>query len=328
MVDADADLVGALSERLSYEVQVHHGERVEKKSYTVHAALSPVSQLEDVLAAVDSSILVTTSVRHANLPKVAAVLHQAFARLSSEANHPHVIACENVRSASTELADLIGDEQTVSLDRGYFLNAEVDRICQTGWSESLSVKTEPYYEWSVETPSKDLALNTVSFVADIDSYFDRKRYLVNTVADAIGFLGAARGHRYLHEAASDREILARLEPAVEDLMKYLELQHGFAPQSLRDYYGTTLRRLQNKGIARTLDTVARDLERKLGAQERFVAPALALCERGLEPQGLASLTRTIIDLHPYLKQKTWSAFWGDDAPARRFANLVEQARVG
>ena len=327
VVDADVRLVNALTEKLGYEVQVHHAGQVEKKPYPVYAALSPVSQLEAVLAAVRSSTLITTSVRYDNLPKVANVLRRAFGDKPHASHNAYIIACENVRSASTKLATLMQTSQPASLSETHFLNAEVDRICQTEWPDKLSVKTEHYYEWLVETPATDeLSLKTASFVADINSYFDRKRYLVNTVADAIAFLGVAYGHKYLHQAASDSKIVEELEPAARDLVRYLELEYAFSPQALRAYYATNLQRFQNEGIARALDTVARDPERKLGAQERFVAPALALCKRGLEPLGLAHLTRTIIDMYPQFSSKTWSATWGNNESAQHFASLVEQSQ--
>ena len=326
VVDADAQLIGSLADHLGYEVQIHHQGQVEKKFYDVQEALSPVSQPEAVTNAVRASTLVTTSVRHDNLPKVANVLTRAFNDKPQGSADTYIIACENVRSASTSLANSVRLPQPDSLVRHHFLNAEVDRICQTRWPHALSVKTEPYYEWLIASPETgQLPLASASFVPRIDRYFDRKRYLVNSVADAIAFLGVACGYKYLHQAASDRELVGELEPAVKDLFVYLELQYGFSTTELEVYYTTTVQRLQNKGIARTLDTVARDPERKLGPGERFVAPALALCERGVEPLGLAQLVRTIVSLYPHLSQNAWTNIWGGDAAAQRFGALVAQA---
>lgn len=326
VVDADAQLIGSLAEQLGYEVQVHHHGQIEKRRCDVQKALSPVSQPEAVVNAVRSSTLITTSVRHDNLPKVANVLTRAFADKPQGSADTYIVACENVRSASTSLADFMRLPQPDSLVGLHFLNAEVDRICQTEWPHTLSVKTEPYYEWLIETPeTEQLPLAIASLVPEIDRYFDRKRYLVNSVADAIAFLGVARGYKYLHQAASDRELVGELEPAVKDLILYLERQYDFSTRELEDYYTTTVQRLQNKGIARTLDTVARDPERKLGPGERFIAPALALCERGVEPLGLAQLVHTIISMYPHLGQNAWTVAWGGDAAAQRFNTLVAQS---
>jgi len=212
--------------------------------------------------------------------------------------------------------------------RWRFLDATVDRICQSAWPEHLGVRTEPYYEWTVESHDPVGIPSAAETVDDLRPNFDRKRFLVNTTADAFAFLGVEKGLRYLHEAATDSKILERCAPAFAELRHLLELTYGFAPAATQSYHQSAICRLAEPGLARPLETVARSARRKLGPAERFVAPAGALLERATLPTGLASLIAEIVriaDITPAELRDAWSGrpwrdalselVFGDSAPS-------------
>jgi len=320
VVDADQDLVAALEAASGYVHEVHGGGRVVCKHIPLRRAMAAADR-DAVARVLREADLVTTAVRLENLRRVAPLLAEA---LDDGARAPHVIACENAARASSLLAALCGRAGDAR-----FRDATVDRICQTAWPLEPLVRTERYFEWTVEQkPSADPDdITGVSIVDAIEPSFERKRYLVNTTADAIAFLGTAAGHTTLAAAASDGDVLERCRHAFDELRTLLRTRFGFTEAALEAYHRTAIARLAAPGIERSLDTVARDLARKLGPHERFVDPARRLLEARVQPAGLAGLIAALIDLGGIDRQDVFNT-WGSDPWVERLATLVTSATPG
>ncbi len=320
VVDADQDLVAALEAASGYMHEVHDGGRFVREHIPLSRSIA-ATDWDTVARALREADLITTAVRLENLPRVVPLLAAA---LDDGAPGPYVIACENTDRASSLLGAMCGRAGDPR-----FLDATVDRICQTVWPVEPLVRTERYHEWTVERqPSTDLsAIAGVSIVDAIEPSFERKRYLVNTTADAIAVLGTAAGHSTLAAAASDADVLHRCRHAFEELRTLLRLRFGFSEAPLVSYHHTAIARLAAPGIERALDTVARDLARKLEPNERFVDPARGLLEARLQPIGLASLIATLIDLGGFDRQDVFTT-WGTEPWVETLADLVRSAAPG
>lgn len=320
VVDADQGLVAALEAAGGYVHEIHDAAGVSRAHVPVVHAMAAADR-DAVLHALREADLVTTAVRLENLPRVAPLIAEA---LDAGGRGPLVIACENADRASSRLAALCGREGDPR-----FLDATVDRICQTAWPAEPLVRTERYHEWTVERrPTADPgAIAGVSIVAAIEPSFERKRYLVNTTADAIAFIGTAAGHTTLAGAASDGAVLERCRHAFDELRTLLRARFGVAESALEAYHRTAIARLAAPGIERALDTVARDLARKLGPRERFVEPARGLLEADVPPFGLAGLIADLIDLGGLDRRDVFAA-WGTEAWAEPLAALVRNATPG
>ncbi len=286
LVDADVRLVAALRRDGGYPLlEVSEADAAPHRHFVpIHAARS-LDASSEVREAVDQADLVTTAVRVENLPSVAPWIRAGSAPRDAPVT---VIACENAHRASRLLATHVGpSEGTV------FLDAVVDRICQSDWPASTLVRAEQYTEWSVEASDDHVLPTSAGRIEAFDAYFDRKRYLVNTTADALAFLGSRAGHRYLHEAASDGDLLAFCRPALAELRSLLHTEYAWPEADLVAYHERALKRLARPEIARDICTVARDGGRKLDVEERFTAPALALLEAGIAPVGMARMIGAI-----------------------------------
>lgn len=329
VADADAGLVAALRARGGYDVDVHDGAAVTTRFVRVAGAIDVgegPGALRATLAAAD---LVTTAVRVPNLHAVAALLDATLPAAGDGAAWPRIVACENLAGSSGVLAAAVAAVRTWPAERvaATFLDAEVDRICQTAWPERLAVATEPYREWAVADPAGVLAsVRGVTRVADLAPYFDRKRAFVNAVADAYAFLGTARGMTYLHEAALDEALGGTIAALQDDLIRHVARWPQFDAAQLRAYADVAAGRLANPGIRRRIDTVARDLERKLAPGERFVEPALGLVRAGHGPVGLAVVIAALLDTAPALWSREWSAAWGGDETAQALWARVARGR--
>jgi mannitol-1-phosphate 5-dehydrogenase len=153
------------------------------------------------------------------------------------------------------------------------------------------VTTEPFNELAV---GADADIPGIDSVPDVDTQFARKRYLVNTFADASAVLGVARGHRTLAEAIADAAIQHRIAPLLGALELHLVLACGFERDALESYLARSRRRLANTAIPRRLDTVSRDFWRKLGPSERFAEPLIDLESRGRLDDGAVEVIAALV----------------------------------
>jgi mannitol-1-phosphate 5-dehydrogenase len=293
VVDPVNDLLGRLRAEGGYALEMRDGAGSRAMHIPLAGVLHPQDDAAALADALASASLVTTAVRRENLQGTVQQLAAAW----TAAMPPHVslVACENVERVDDLLQVMLdgtplGRAQRNRLD---IPRTIVDRICANGWPETTTIRTERYTELAISGFRRPIAGFDAS--RDIDAMFDRKRYLVNTFADAAAIFGLGRGYAYLSEAFQDDGLLEELSPLVRALQLHLQLKHGLAIADLGAYTETSRTRLADDFIPRRLDTVARDIWRKMAPEERFFAPMIDLARRGrLDREALAVTARLVL----------------------------------
>lgn len=292
VVDPLRDLLRALRLAGGYTLEMRPDSKPVEVWVPLAGALHPQDDVDGIGELLATATLVTTAVRKENLGATAGQLAAAWGGRMPD--HVCLVACENVERVDEVLNDVLAATCLPPERRARVAvpRTVVDRICASDWPDTTSIRTEAYAELSASEMA--LAVPGVDVAHDIDAVFDRKRYLVNTLADAAAILGLGRGYIYLSEAFRDGQLLAELAPLVAALKLYLELRHGFTMEELDAYAATSFARLSDDYIPRRLDTVARDVWRKLEPAERFFAPMIELQRRGrLGREPLALLARLV-----------------------------------
>lgn len=284
VVDADAALVARLAAEGGYDLRI--GERRER----IHVAGALHVGDPALPALLQRTRLVTTSVKQPNLPRVAALLGRCW---GATPDIPRVVVgCENVEHVGREIAALLA---AAGVSGGIVApDCVVDRVCAARWPDGLAVETEDYLEWSIEGAAL-FGIRLAEAVPDVTPRFTRKRYLVNTYADAMAFLGERQGYVMLHEAAGDEALMQRIEPLMAALRHLLQVRDGFGMDGLLAYQRTARARLGNTTIDRRLTTVARDLMRKMTPGERFMEPVADLIARGEDARAAIDVVAAILD---------------------------------
>ncbi|MDB5526669.1 MAG: hypothetical protein JWM58_4432 [Rhizobium sp.] len=279
-------------------------------------------------AALDAFIgeadFITTSVQVGNLQNVVNRLSRVWA---SSARSRTVIGCENLRKVGAQIKSLFEAENAALAPRVFTPDCVVDRICAASPPELL-IETERYTEWVIESPT-DPDFRGPDIARDVDRLFFRKRYLVNALADAVSFIGLRKGHAYLHQAVTDSEILAMVEPLLALLRSHLIRVFGFEPQEIAEYQALSIIRLGNPSISRRIETVARDPWRKFGPQERFMEPILTEFDAGIDVSAAVRTMRTIIaSVEPdaTMAASLLSSAWGATASHALFYDLIASPR--
>ncbi|KDE48262.1 mannitol-1-phosphate 5-dehydrogenase [Geobacillus sp. CAMR5420] len=296
-VDVNEQIVRLLKERGEYRVIVA-GERREEQWVRGVSALNSQTEREAVIEAIADADLVTTAVGPHILPAIAPVIAAGLERRFTVHQKPlHVIACENMIGGTETLkthvfAHLSTAGQQLADEKVGFLNCAVDRIVPNQTNDDpLAVTVEPFFEWTIETRN---VIGTVPpiqgahFVADLEPYIERKLFTVNTGHALAAYLGYLRNYKTVQEAMNDEGIRLNVEQALSESGAVLLKKHGWHEEEHRSYIKTTIGRFTNPSLSDDIVRVARSPIRKLGPNDRLIAPATQYCTLfGNVPAGLA-----------------------------------------
>ncbi|MBB6284142.1 mannitol-1-phosphate 5-dehydrogenase [Geobacillus subterraneus] len=296
-VDVNEQIVRLLKERGEYRVIVA-GERQEEQWVRGVSALNSQTEREHVIEAIAAADLVTTAVGPHILPVIAPVIAAGLERRFTVHRQPlHVIACENMIGGTETLkthilAHLSAAGQQLTDENVGFLNCAVDRIVPNQTNhDPLAVTVEPFFEWAIETRNAIGAVPPIQgahFVVDLGPYIERKLFTVNTGHALAAYLGYQKQYQTVQEAMKDNGIRADVEQALRESGAVLVKKHGWDEEGHRSYIETTIGRFVNPSLSDDIVRVARSPIRKLGPNDRLVAPATQYCTLfGSVPAGLA-----------------------------------------
>ncbi|MEW5323568.1 mannitol-1-phosphate 5-dehydrogenase [Geobacillus thermoleovorans] len=296
-VDVNERIVRLLQERGEYQVIVAD-ERQEEQWVRGVSALNSQTEREEVIVAIAAADLVTTAVGPHILPAIAPVIAAGLKQRFAARQKPlHVIACENMIGGTETLkqhvfAHLSEAEQQLAGESVGFLNCAVDRIVPNQTNDNpLAVTVEPFFEWAIETRNVIGAVPPIQgaqFVADLGPYIERKLFTVNTGHALAAYLGYQKQYSTVQEAMKDAGIRADVEQALSESGAVLVKKHGWEADEHRAYIETTIGRFMNPALSDDIIRVARSPIRKLGPNDRLVAPAVQYCTLfSSVPAGLA-----------------------------------------
>lgn len=284
VADTNEPLNRILNEEKSYLLNMTDDDKTPVRQVPVVKALSPVTDGAKLADCLRRAQTVTTSVRRENLRHVAKTLAEAWS--GQDAASRRVFCCENVEHVGSFFGGLLEEaaatpDERENLRKVAIPDTIVDRICSANWPADSGVVSERFWECAVDARVAPVTnIETIAAVDDIEAAFARKRFLMNAYADAISFFALHAGNRYLYEAARDDAINRYVAPYLALLKRLLKMKYGYAQAALDHWAAVYRQRLSNQSIPRTLDTVARNLEQKLSAEERFVFPVLELMREG------------------------------------------------
>lgn len=302
-VDINERLIDALKERGTYEIELAD-ELKERITVTGVTGLNNQTEPEAVIKAVAEADLVTTAIGPNVLPFIAELIAKGIQMRHSNniKKAIDVIACENMIGGSDFLKEkvtafLIEEELAYVEEYVGFPNAAVDRIVPLQSHEDpLFVSVEPFSEWVIDathTKAKEIHLEGVEYVVDLEPYIERKLFSVNTGHATVAYNGSYKGFETIDESMRDSEVLALLKAVLNETGDLLEAKWQFDHQTHQAYIEKIIGRFKNPYISDLNTRVARTPIRKLGYDERFIRPLREANERGLSYQALLTTVARI-----------------------------------
>lgn len=295
-VDINAEIIDALKERGNYEIEIAD-EAKDRIAVTNVTGLNNQQEPEAVVAAIAEADLVTTAIGPNVLPFIAELIAKGIqARRAADSQQPiDVIACENMIGGSDFLKEKVMthlSEEDLTYVEAYvgFPNAAVDRIVPIQSHEDpLFVSVEPFSEWVIDasmSKAKQLYLEGVTYVEDLEPYIERKLFSVNTGHATVAYNGSYQGYETIDESLKDPEVLAQLKAVLNETGALLEAKWQFDHETHQAYINKIVGRFENPNLSDLNSRVARTPIRKLGYDERFIRPLREASERGLSYQAL------------------------------------------
>jgi fructuronate reductase len=198
-----------------------------------------------------------------------------------------LLSCDNLAANGAQLLRLVGEY----LDRhdpalaGWFLqecacpSTMVDRIVPAttdadralvadslvGLRDEAAVVTEPFSQWVVEDrfagPRPLWEKVGAEMVSDVVPYETAKLRMLNGAHSALAYIGLARGHRFVHEAMTDRYIRALIISLLRD--EAAPTIAAAPGQNLERYADALIDRFENPALNHRLGQIAQDGSQKI-----------------------------------------------------------------
>ncbi len=128
---------------------------------------------------------------------------------------------------------------------------------------------------------------------DLLPFEEAKLYGHNAIHLLMGLLASEKGMRFMAEARDDEAIMAAARTAfVEEsgkalCAKWAGVDRLFTAEGYGEYAADLLRRMTNTFLKDAIDRVCRDLERKMGWDDRLVGTMRVVLSQGVRPETVA-----------------------------------------
>lgn len=289
-VDVNAELIDAINAAESYTVHEVGADAAD----TVVTGFNAVNSQTDPAAAVQAvaeADVVTCAVGPTVMKFIAPVIRDGLAARPADAAPLTVMAVENAIGATDQLREYVLADDASLASRAVFANTAVDRIVPGQDPAGIDVTVEDFFEWAIDrTPfaGDEPSIPDAHFVDDLQPYIERKLFTVNTGHATTAYFGYRAGIETIAEALQVPEIKATVEAALAETSKLIVDKFGFDAQEHAAYAARAIQRFQNPELPDTCVRIGRQPLRKLSREDRFVRPAAALAEAGVQPDALVA----------------------------------------
>lgn len=265
-IDCDRELIRKLREFNGYQIRFFDGrEPVLIDGFDVFHTEDP-----GCLPALKNCDAVLVSVRGENTP-------EAGAWLAGKINEDTcIVACEN----ATLPEALMGPLKDRACSGAVF--------CTTTEADGFNIESEnyPYLHVSSRVSPALAALEGIFVEKDFPLLMLRKIYTYNAASAIISYLGAEKGIEEYARAANDPEIEGVTNAFYHEINAAISAQYGVPLKEQEAFAALSKIKFQSYQIADSVSRNAASPERKLGPQERIIAPARLIASHGGDPSPL------------------------------------------
>jgi mannitol-1-phosphate 5-dehydrogenase len=283
-VDVDKPLVEELNRRNEYPVVIRDVETRERQVISPVRAIHAMDHPE-IARAISHADISATAVGRSALPAIAPVVAKGL--LERERERPgmtlDIILAENIRHAAHHFREMLRE----SLPSSFPLEERVGLV-ETSIGKMVPIMTESDLEEDrlqvFAEPYNTLILDRRGFrgpipeIPELDlkenmkAWVDRKAFIHNLGHAAAAYCGSLKhpSATFMSEVLDDPEVLDFTRRVMQQSAAVLlaSYRDEFTPEGLSGHIEELLARFRNLGD--TLFRVGCDLERKLGAEERFM----------------------------------------------------------
>lgn len=296
-VDVYEPIVTILNEKKQYHVHVLGDESLDSdvtgvRAYTYEAE----KEIYDAFYEADIAFV---SVGGNHLPAAAKSIANIMNRFGALEKEGNIIVCENWKDAAETFKKPLMEALTEE-------NKKIFETC-IGISEAVLMRTatQPDPELAAKYPQDVWVQNywylpidksrlhgeipeikCVELLDQFGNFLTQKMYTNNTSNAVIAYTGYLLGYDILADAANSPEIGKLLDVAYEEINETLIAELGVDPEQQVAFAKKARAKYCDRVIVDKVIRHAKDPIRKLGPQDRLVAPCRMAINHGIQPQTL------------------------------------------
>lgn len=293
-VEIDPMLVKMLKDYDRYTVHVL-GDESLNTTVTNYKALS-LDNINEIAKEMSESVIAFTAVGGKNLKNLGKVIADCLNISHIKDRDFNFVTCENWKNAGEELREAIESnlnieekkkfETYIGVNEGVVMRIATQPSKEQLESEPLGTWVQNFWELPVNKEYFKGELPPIKGIKLIDHFgcfLEQKLYTNNTSNAVIAYNGYLRGYRIVAEAANSPEISEMLDEVYKEINETLirELhvereQQELLAKKARDKYS-------DWQIVDQITRHAKDPIRKLGPDDRLIAPARMAIKNGVNP---------------------------------------------
>ncbi|MGI6663947.1 MAG: 2-dehydropantoate 2-reductase N-terminal domain-containing protein [Christensenellaceae bacterium] len=315
-LDKNEALIDALNAAGSYQVRFFGGAKtVIVKDYVAYHIDTPAA-----VEAIQKSDAVFVSVGGENTPLVGAWLKDKIDEKTP------VLACENALLPSS----LMGPLKETAISGAVF--------CTTIEDGLLNIASENYPVLHVAQQGLPAEIDALEGISSTDNFpllMLRKIYTYNAASAIIAYMGAYKGYELYADAANDAFISRLTGGFYREIDLAISLEYGVPLEAQNSFSAMADAKFKSKEIVDTIARNAASPARKLGPEERIIAPSRLIFAHGGDPTplllaGAAALLYMNIETVEAAQQalETYSKLTSDDPLMQQilfhFSRLLEE----
>ncbi len=296
-VDVNQEIIDDINSLKKYQIEFVGDKPKRIEIDNIYAINSNDESI--VIEKIVKADIITTALGPNILKFIAPVIAKGIIARTSITGKPlNIIACENMINASAKLRELVYQQLSLSQQEKIkhqigFPNAAVDRIVPIQHNnEKLLVKTESFYEWDVDKTQiigDKPKIKGLTYVDNLQAYIERKLFAVNATHAAIAYIGNLKGKKTIYEASCDKEVMDIVYELTEETGALLVNKYNFNMEKHMQYVNMIISRFSSPYISDDITRVGRSPIRKIGFNERLIAPARQLVELNLPVEALVKV---------------------------------------
>lgn len=298
-VDANAQLVSQLQAAKSYHVYVLGNEALD--SDIDHFQIYHVSQQEEIAKALHEADVAFVSVGGNNLAKIGACIAEFYSSFGIPDKTMNFVACENYKNSGKVLrqaieagldAELLSAfTKQIGVSEAVIMRTATQPTEELAAKEPLNVWVQDF--WYLPINAKYLkgnfpVIQYTDLMDQFGQFLIQKMYTNNTSNAVIAYNGYLLGYDVLAEAANSAPIAKLLDRVYEEINDLLVAELGIDRSKQEAFAKKARAKYTDWTIVDRVIRHGKDPIRKLGPDDRLIAPARLALRHGIYPN-------TIID---------------------------------
>ncbi|MEI6071734.1 MAG: MBL fold metallo-hydrolase [Verrucomicrobiae bacterium] len=275
-VERSPERVRQLNEDGGFTIHFFGGARSPWRVERVNATLAGS---EEALEWMSRAEIILTAIGEENVSGLGADFASVLDRRQAQGRPKlRVLVCENGASPAASLREAFaGRPEEIQI-------AEAAIFCSTIElpGTRLDIQSEACDELPYDSGRMEdfRAVGGMKPVSDFPTLLLRKIYTYNCLSASIAYLGAYKGYQWYADAAQDAEIGQVLDRIAGPLNDAIAKTFHIDIEEQRRFSDAALRKFRDQNIRDEVARNARNVIRKLGANDRLVAPSRLILDNG------------------------------------------------